>query len=247
MQHNDNKTQWQIEEASNYTHPLDVQLFADRPMFEILGDVRSKQVLDIGCGNGFLLLKLRQNEAIATGLDNSSEMVIQAKHRFENRVCVATADYLPIKSNIYNVAICSLTINNFPSADITKRAFQEAFRILIPGGLFVVSLPHPHTLETRTRFRWTNWENGQTQDNLVPGEGFRRQIMGNNGEMISIVNYYWPKQTLINFAQRVGFILDRIVESTASDDEIKKYSKDLEPVFSKTPFFLVASFVKPSN
>jgi ubiquinone/menaquinone biosynthesis C-methylase UbiE len=245
MRHNDNKTQWQIEEASNYTHPLDVQLFADRPIFEILGDIKGKQVLDIGCGNGYLLLKIRQSGAIATGIDNSSEMIMQAKERFESRLCVATADFLPIKTNVYYAAICSLTINNFPSADITKRAFQEAFRILKPRGLFIISLPHPHTLETSTRFRWTDWENGQTQENLVPGEGFQRQIMGTNGEMISIVNYYWPKQTLINFAQRTGFIVDRVIEATASDDEIGLYSKELEPVFARVPFFLVINFIKP--
>jgi len=246
MRHNDNKTQWQIEEASNYTHPLDVQLFADRPIFEMLGDVRGRHVLDIGCGNGFLLLRLRQNGAIATGIDNSSEMIMQAKQHFENRLCVATADYLPIRTNVCDAAICSLTINNFPSADITKHAFQEAFRILRPGGLFIISLPHPHTLETSARFRWTDWEDGQNQENLVPGEGFRRQIMGVNGEMISIVNFYWPKQTLLNFAQRAGFIVDKVIEATASDDEIRLYSKDLEPIFAKVPFFFVSSFVKPS-
>jgi len=245
MQHNDNKTQWQIEEASNYTHPLDVQLFADRPILELLGNISGKQVLDIGCGNGFLLIKIKKGGAIATGLDNSSDMVMQAKQRFDNRLSVATADFLPIKSNVYDAAVCSLTINNFPSAEITKRAFQEAFRILMPGGLFVISLPHPHTLDASTRFRWTDWEKGQTQENLIPGEEFRRKIMGINGEMISIVNYYWPKQTLVNLAQRAGFVVDKIIEATASDDEIRLYSSDLEPVFTNVPFFLVIDFIKP--
>ena len=69
--------------------------------------------------------------------------------------------------------------------------------------------------------------------------------MGVNGEMISIVNFYWPKQTLLNFAQRAGFIVDKVIEATASDDEIRLYSKDLEPIFAKVPFFLVINFIKP--
>ena len=69
--------------------------------------------------------------------------------------------------------------------------------------------------------------------------------MGINGEMISIINYYWPTQTLLNFSQRAGFIVDKIIEATASNDEIRLYSKDLEPVFAKVPFFLVINLIKP--
>jgi len=243
--------QWQQGESSNYTHPVDVQLFADVPLFRLLGNVNGKRILDIGCGNGYLLRKLQKEGACLTGIDVSEAMVLEARKLEEvnsvTTLCIASADYLPFPTSFYDVAICSLTINNFSSTDMVKRAFREAARILKLGGVFIITMPHPHTLDSRTRFRWTEWEDGQSQENLVPGEGFKRQIMGRDGTMISIVNYYWPKEALINFATRTGLELDEIVEETASRDEISQYSGELDPACADVPFFLVMRFIKRSS
>jgi SAM-dependent methyltransferase len=238
---------WQQNEARNYTHPLDVQIFADLPLFRLLGNVNGQHILDIGCGNGYLLRKLWKEGAHVVGIDVSDMMVHEARMLEEARsvtpLCVASADCLPFSPSVYDAAICSLTINNFPSADITKRAFREAARVLKPGGMFVITLPHPHTLDSRSLSRWTEWEEGQSQENLVPGEGFKRQIMGKDGTMISIVNYYWPREALINFATRAGLELDGAIEETVSRDEMSQYSDELDPVCVEVPFFLVMRFI----
>lgn len=246
VEYHEGQYQWRVEEASNYTHPLDVQLFADRPLFRLLGDIAGKRILDIGCGNGYLLRKLQEKAADVTGIDVSEEMVQQVrrpgcKNTFA-RLCVASADSLPLISSIYDVVICSLTINNLSTVAMAKHTFRCAARVLRPGGVFVISLPHPHTLFAKTRFRWTDWEEGQTQKNLVPGEGFKRQIMSRDGSMISIVNYYWPREVLINFATRAGFEFDTEVEETASKNEIAQYADELDPIFTEVPFFLIMCF-----
>jgi SAM-dependent methyltransferase len=241
IRHGEGQRQWQAEESSAYTHPLDVQLFADEPLFRLIGDIGGKRVLDVGCGNGYLLRKLRAQGADVIGLDVSGEMIRQAQ---TSGLCVASADCLPFAPCIFEAAVCGLTINNFPSADMTKRAFREVARVLKPNGIFVITLPHPHTLDVSTRFRRTEWERGQNQGNLVPGEGFKRQIMGRDGSMIPIVNYYWPKDVLTNFAARARFEVDGVVEKRASADEVARYEGELDPIFIEVPFFLVMRFCK---
>lgn len=245
------QVQWQAEEARIYTHPLDVQLFADAPLFELLGDVSGKRILDIGCGEGVLLRKLRSAGAHVIGTDISEAMLSQASNHEEVRasigICVASSDFLPFASTSFESAICSLTINNFPTFEITKRTFREAARILQPSGTCVITLPHPHTLDAKTSYRWTEWQAGQTQETLVPGEAFQRQIMGRNGKIMSIVNYYWPKPVLINLAMRAGFRVTGVVEKTASADMILQHSSELDPLYAEVPFFLVVSFSRNSG
>ncbi len=62
--------------------------------------------------------------------------------------------------------------------------------------------------------------------------------------MISIVNYYWPKEVLTNFAVRAGFDVDRLVEETAGGVEIAQCSGELDPIYAEIPFFLVMRLVK---
>ncbi len=248
MRYQEAQHQWQAEAADNYTHLLDAQLFADRSLLGLIGNLTGKRILDIGCGNGYLIRKIQASALSVTGVDISENMVQEAKRlgygSAPSLLCVASSDLLPLATGIYDAAICSLTINNLSSADMAKNTFREAGRILKPGGLFVISLPHPHTLSAITRYRWTDWEEGQNQESLVPGEGFKRQIMGRDGSMISIVNYYWPKETLTNFAKRVGLELDTVSEETATVDELARHPEELEPVFAEVPFFLVMRFVK---
>ena len=240
--------QWETEAADNYTHPLDVQFFADRPLLSLVGNLTDKRILDIGCGNGYLLRKIQGGTLNVTGIDISEDMVREARRLGHGGVpsllCVASSDFLPLATGIYDAAVCSLTINNLSSADMAKNTLREAGRILKPGGFLVISLPHPYTLSAKTRYRWTDWEEGQNQESLVPGEGFKRQIRGRDGSMISIVNYYWPKETLTNFAKRAGLELDTVSEETATVDELARHPEELEPVFAEAPFFLVMRFVK---
>jgi 2-polyprenyl-3-methyl-5-hydroxy-6-metoxy-1,4-benzoquinol methylase len=42
-----------------------------RPILDLLGDVRGRTLLDVGCGDGDLAIKLHKRGAIVTGIDNS--------------------------------------------------------------------------------------------------------------------------------------------------------------------------------
>ena len=239
--------QWKVEEATQYTHTIDAQLYNDRPILGLLGDISKKDVIDIGCGNGYLTRKLRDAKRVV-GVDFSPEMIQQAtelKGDVANlKFQVASGDDLPFPAERFNAAVCSLTINNYPTVAMTQKSFAEASRVLKSGGRYVISLPHPLTLHEATQYRKTEWEPGQRQDNLVPGERFKRKIMGKDGKMIEIVNYYWPSDVLINFASRYSLEHTQTIELLATKDELRQYPEQLEPIREKVPFFLVMSFSK---
>ena len=96
-------------------------------------------LLDVGCGTGFLINMLaEQHKADYVGLDLSTEMIRMAEKkqipgaRFIN----GTADNLPFPDASFDIVTCSQSFHHYP---YPEKAMQEAFRVLKPGGIYILS------------------------------------------------------------------------------------------------------------
>ncbi len=240
---------WKVnkELAKKYSIPLDRQLYCDTPLLNALGNVKGRTIIDIGCGNGGLTRAIADKGALVTGVDTSEKMLKQAKQLNQDlsnlHFQVGAAEQLPFNDSEFDNAVCSMTVNTFSNRDMVEGMFKEASRVTKSNAKVIISLPHPFTLDQRTKFRWTEWALGQTQQNLKPGDAVKRKIMGRNGEMISVVNYYWPPDFLSVIANKNNLPLKETLESLASEEELHKYP-ELDPALKETPFFLVMSFSK---
>ncbi|MGC1374043.1 MAG: methyltransferase domain-containing protein [Candidatus Sulfotelmatobacter sp.] len=98
------------------------------------------KVLDLGCGIGLTPQKLDLPSAWQiTGLDVSYSLVAKAHVDFPDRsfVCAA-AEYLPFPDGCFDRVVSNVAL---PYTDIPKTV-AEAYRILIPDGIFLASLHH---------------------------------------------------------------------------------------------------------
>jgi SAM-dependent methyltransferase len=104
------------------------------------------RVLDVGCGDGFLLWHVKRNWPAATSvaLDGSDAMLERARKRFEEDPTVKFnhADFnssrwvtkLPFRG--FDAVISGFAIHH--SEDDTKRRiYRDIFELLSPGGVFV--------------------------------------------------------------------------------------------------------------
>jgi ubiquinone/menaquinone biosynthesis C-methylase UbiE len=115
---------------------------------EMCGDVRSREILDVGCGTGYFARQMAERGASVTGVDLSPRMIEQAKrierdapHGIVYRVMdAANLDALPDGS--FDVATSCVVLQDVPDA---FRALREVRRVLRAGGRFVVSISHPGT------------------------------------------------------------------------------------------------------
>ncbi len=93
------------------------------------------QLLDVGCGTGFLLSLAQKKGFTVTGVDPSSGMLDQAKqnHSLEkqNLVC-AGADDLPFKDEQFSHVIAS---GSLVYVQNMQKAAEEISRVLKKGGL----------------------------------------------------------------------------------------------------------------
>ncbi len=110
-----------------------------RDVADRLKNYEYKKLLDIGCGTGYLIeLLKKQKEAEYYGLDLSPEMIKVAKSKFDESVTltIGSADDLPYFSQEFDVVCCVQSFHHYP---YPKKAMQEAYRVLKPGGLYILS------------------------------------------------------------------------------------------------------------
>lgn len=113
----------------------------------------SEQVLDVGCGRGLLLLgaakRLPKGKAIGVDLWQSEDLSKNSKEatlanarleQVQTRVEVVTADMrkMPFEENYFDAVVSSLAVHNIYSKEGRREAIGEIYRVLKPGGRFLL-------------------------------------------------------------------------------------------------------------
>ncbi len=95
-------------------------------------------VLDLGCGNGFFA-EIALNKQVQSGCDRDLSQVRQARLSkiYRNNV-VADAKNLPYKDQSFATIISNCVLEHIHDLE---RALGEAFRVLIPGGKLIFTVP----------------------------------------------------------------------------------------------------------
>jgi len=111
-------------------------------LVESAGFTGSETVLDLGCGPGHTAMACARRAARVIGVDVTPEMVVAAtalaaQRRLENvEFRVGNVESLPFVSGSVDVVTSRVSAHHY--ADIS-RALAEAFRVLKPGGVMLVS------------------------------------------------------------------------------------------------------------
>jgi SAM-dependent methyltransferase len=117
----------------------------------LLGDVKGKRVLDLGCGSGQASIALARQGAHAIALDASARQLARARELAEaEEVRVEwhrsdLADLAFLRADSIDVAFSSHALAEVEDLD---RVLRQVHRVLLPGGAFVFSYEHPVALCT---------------------------------------------------------------------------------------------------
>jgi ubiquinone biosynthesis O-methyltransferase len=105
----------------------------------IVGDWHGKDVLDVGCGGGFMAVALAERGARVMGIDPSKRGVASALRAAERRsvpiaCCVGRGESLPVHDDAFDIVVCVDVLEHVADVD---RVIREVRRVLRPGGLFL--------------------------------------------------------------------------------------------------------------
>jgi SAM-dependent methyltransferase len=128
------------------------RIFADIPsVFELLGDVRGKAVLDLACGNGLVTrLHMERGAARVVGADISEDMIRIARKQAQEaglgiEYHVQDAVSAPLGDGFD--AITALWLLNYAETSSNlARMCKNVHDSLKPGGRFVALVPNPEML-----------------------------------------------------------------------------------------------------
>ncbi|MFT3951333.1 MAG: class I SAM-dependent methyltransferase [Oscillospiraceae bacterium] len=174
----------------------------------LLGDLRGKRVLDIGCGSGHSLLWCaRQGAAELFGVDLSEKQIANAQGLLDGNGMRCKLFCQPMESS-ENLPICYFdTIISVYAIGWTTdlaRTFANVASYLKPGGIFVFSWDHPlmHCVDTT---------DGQVlfSGNYLDEDLFTFQ---KGGMPVTLRNK--KLSTYVNALADAGFAVERVVEES---------------------------------
>jgi SAM-dependent methyltransferase len=113
-------------------------------------DVSGLDILDLGCGHGWLSALLASQGARARGIDGSAALLAHARRiapTVEFVRCDLVADVLP-RDREYDRIVAHMVLMDLPAVD---PVFSYVSRVLRPDGRFTFTLPHPCFFNYKTR------------------------------------------------------------------------------------------------
>jgi ubiquinone/menaquinone biosynthesis C-methylase UbiE len=119
----------------------------DPVLQRLIGDCNGKEILDLGCGNGYLARRFAREGARVTAIDSSLGMIKNAQDHDPNNTL--NISYFHSDANQLDVitdASFDLVFANMSLMDIedAEGAVREVSRVLRgSGGRFVASISHP--------------------------------------------------------------------------------------------------------
>lgn len=129
-------------DVDRYLNPPANTPFALEYAFYLLGNLRGKAVLDLGCGSGETLIPLAHRGAILIGIDISPDLIAIAERRLSDAglsatIRVGSAYETELPDDSVDLIFCMSLIHHLDIA----RVREEMRRILRPGGFVILKEP----------------------------------------------------------------------------------------------------------
>lgn len=207
----------------------------DEDRSNLIGNVKEKRILEIGCVGGQCSIAFAKKGAICTGIDISKEQLNYAKELAKkNKVDVKfiKMDFQNLgrfKQGSFDIAFSAWAFQYSQNID---RLFREIYRVLKKKGLFVFSLPHPfHDLiNVKThKIEKSYFKTGRYEELETWPDGSRHKFVG----------YRRKVSDIYNALAGAGFFVERLIEPLSFKDNTpeKFYPKMLSRLVGPTIIF----------
>jgi len=149
------------EKAITLGHPSYVWRAGQERRFSLIrqyATLDGARILDVGCGLGLYVRRFRDYSDQVYGVDIDPDKVRQASQALPN-ITEGSAEELPYPGDSFDVVLSHEVLEHVPD---DRKAVQEAYRTLKPGGKLIVFAPNryypfeTHGIYWRGRYHYGN-------------------------------------------------------------------------------------------
>jgi len=164
------------------------------------------KVLDLGCGNAFMLPFILENSAIYVGFDLSEKMIEIAKEKYKKEIessqasfFVGQATELPFQNEEFDFVMSFAVLHHIPSKELREKYFQEIKRILVPNAKVKISVWNLLSEWPNNRFHIEDQLAGKKSgETIIPWKA-------TSGKIVERYIYQFSKEELFSLAEGAGF------------------------------------------
>ncbi len=208
-------------------------------VLDALGDVEGRSVIDIGCGEGRFCRLLSGRGATVTGVDLTKPLIARARalgQEGETYLVGDAADLAGVKDASFDLAVSYIVLVDLLDY---RRAIEAAYRVLSPGGRFVVCNIHPmRSAESGGWIRQGEKKLFYPLDRYWDEGARELELLGT-----SIVNMHRTISSYVSAFLEAGYTLEGIHEPTPSEAQLAEHP-EFEDEF-RAPNFIIYALGKP--
>lgn len=216
----------------------------DPIVFEILGDVKNKKIIEIGCGNGYFARLLAGKGAKITAVDLSSKLLSFAEKKEKtNPLSIKyllrdAADLREIKNESFDIAVANMSMMDI--AD-TEKAIKEISRVLKENGCFIFSITHPVFCDYLQR--WVMFEDGGKKyfakaTGIYLSSVIKKRILWTS--QAEAPHYHHSVETWFGYLKNANFLVSDFREITTKKTVKKATEKDGDVEFRRSRYNTLA-------
>ncbi|MEM4346980.1 MAG: class I SAM-dependent methyltransferase [Candidatus Altiarchaeota archaeon] len=196
---------WLLGGVANLQYLLKVQI-----VIRIIGNLKSKKILDIGCGDGRFTSFLAKEGAEVYGVDYSERALRFAKVLVPNAKFVRMDSYrLGFKASYFDVVTLIDTIEHLKK-DKEEQTLREIKKVLKPNGLVILS-----TVSNKIRVNKKHYRHYSEQQ--------LREILGKYFSDIKIIGYVRYVPLYLKFVKYQNYpIISKIGRAITKECSPKK-------------------------
>ena len=177
---------------------------------ETLANLHFQSILETGCGTGKNTAFLSQIGAKVHALDFSEGMIEKARAKVKAKnVRFSIADLTQrwtCEDAAYDLIVCNLVLEHIEDLSFS---FSEAYRVLEPGGKFLVNELHPFRQYEGKKARFSS-ETGVTEiPAFIHHISDFVNVASNNGPNLVKLNEWWHEQDQDKPPRLISFLFEK--------------------------------------
>jgi 2-polyprenyl-3-methyl-5-hydroxy-6-metoxy-1,4-benzoquinol methylase len=226
--------------------------YVDRfTLFKVLGNVRGKSALDLGCGHGYYTRIVKSQGAVrVVGVDISHEMIAEARLQEQQTplgIEYRVEDVINLESiGSFDLALAVYLFPYAASRQQLSGMCGSVYRNLKTGGKLVAAVTNPAVTEADLPRYQKYGVNVIAATGLYDGAAITARLEIPDGSF-NISAYYWSQATYERVLEEAGF--QKIVwhPMEVPEDAIQRYGQDYWQTFQTKSLDIVLECYKPSE